>query len=119
MLRFVAIFAAIATSIGCASHVVSDAPSDRHAKLTVIGHPDFPNEEFGVNGVGDPFQFEPRPILYVPKGRRVIWYGCPGFVYTDSGPSVTYRFKAGASYELVCSDVIDGKVFIRHAGDGA
>ena len=121
MIKYLAIGASLIFLAGCASRatLIADTPSEGYAKLTVVGHPDFPEEEFGINGVGDPFQFKARQTIYIAKGRRSFWYGCPGFVYTDSGPSISYRFIGGESYELVCSNVVDGRVFIRPSGYGA
>ena len=74
------------------------AHSSRSLEASAEGH------AFGINGVGEPFQFEPRQTTYVSAGRRTVWYGCPGFVSMDFGPSVGHRFKAGQTYELRCSE---------------
>ncbi|MFH1600573.1 MAG: hypothetical protein ABIJ73_03680 [Pseudomonadota bacterium] len=90
---------------GCsARNIVSNVATTEHALLTVQDCELTPKQYCGINGVGeDPFQFEPRPSLYVKAGRREVWYACPGFVYTDTGPSIRYRFEPGKSYEVVCS----------------
>ena len=118
MSKILAISTSLIVLAGCSARApfVAESPSDGYAKLTVVGNPDSPGEEFGINGVGDPFQFKARPTVYLAKGRRVVWYGCPGFVYTDSGPSISHHFQAGESYELVCTG---GLAFIRRSGNGA
>ncbi len=104
--------------MGCISVAkqASDMPKDGYAKLALVGTSDYPGESFGINGVRDPNQFKARKIIYIAKGRRTVWYGCPGFVYTDSGPSITYRFKDGERYELVCTGP---RAIINHLGNDA
>ena len=59
---------------------------------------------FGLTGVdADPIDPPDRIGVYVPTGRRTIWYSCPNTPATNDNPHLTYDLAADGSYELVCA----------------
>lgn len=41
--------------------------------------------------------------VFIKAGKRTIGYLCPGWISTDAGPRLTYKFNAGISYILDCN----------------
>jgi hypothetical protein len=57
----------------------------------------------GIRAVdGNIFSRTIGSTVYVKSGRRVIGYDCPGWITTDSGPTLTYVFESGLDHMLDC-----------------
>jgi hypothetical protein len=64
-------------------------------------------KKFGGSGIhavdGHAFSNAIDSPIYVLEGRHVIGYLCPGWISVDAGPTLTFDFKAGATYVLDCN----------------
>ncbi|GAB3390352.1 hypothetical protein GCM10027432_28390 [Lysobacter fragariae] len=66
--------------------------------------PDTTGLPYGLTGVdAKSFDSPDRIGIYVPAGRRTIWYSCPNTPATNDSPHLTYDFAADGGYELVCA----------------
>lgn len=58
---------------------------------------------YGLDAIdGQPRYFGQRAAAEIPPGQRTILYSCPNAPDTGNASSLTYTFKPGHLYELVC-----------------
>jgi hypothetical protein len=58
---------------------------------------------YGIDFIdGNRNAFGQRVSTAVPAGTRTVWYTCPGEAPMSSGSRLSFDFKAGERYELVC-----------------
>jgi hypothetical protein len=79
------------------SFVEGDRPLDRGAGIYSVGNYNLPRE--------------PSLVVYVAPGYREIGYNCPGYIFVDGAPTVSYKFWGGEQYEIFCDK--NGKPVIR------
>ena len=95
----------LATS-GCATYSLADAAPPGFARLTFVAV-DGPAPRTRYNGlrsVGNTlFDLPGRDAAWVRPGQRSVGYACPGVIFMDWPPTLTYTFEPAGRYELVCN----------------
>ena len=72
------------------SYVAGDKPLESGSGIVSVGNYYFPNGY-------------PRTVYFAP-GKRDIGYYCPGPIYVDGPPTISYNFLGGQQYEFYCKN---------------
>lgn len=60
---------------------------------------------YGMTAVdSQPLILDQRATTRVASGLRTVWYSCPNESKMTGGSRLSFNFKAGEVYELVCRD---------------
>lgn len=89
---------------GCASYSSADAPPPGFARLTFVpgdGKPSSPGYT-GIQAVGKTPIHPGLDAVWLRPGKRSVGYACPGVIFMDWPPTITYTFEQGRRYELAC-----------------
>jgi hypothetical protein len=78
------------------SYVAGDLPLEPGSGIVSVGSYYFP---YGYSRV-----------VHLAPGKREVGFYCPGFIYVDGPPTISYNFVGGQSYELYCQK---GQAHIR------
>ncbi|MEI7038322.1 hypothetical protein [Fulvimonas yonginensis] len=70
------------------AYVAGDKPLEPGSGIVSVGNYYFPDGY-------------PR-IVHLAPGEREVGFYCPGQIYVDGPPTITYDFVGGQSYELFC-----------------
>lgn len=104
---------------GCAGFLHNPPPQATQlaAELSYV-EGDTPLEPgLGIVSVGNYYFPHGYPtVVYLAPGKRDIGYYCPGDIYVDGPPTISYDFIGGQSYELYC---LGGQGHIRLAHGSA
>ena len=58
---------------------------------------------YGMSAVDSlPLVLDQRSSTRVASGLRTVWYSCPNELAMAGGSRLSFDFKAGGTYELVC-----------------
>jgi hypothetical protein len=60
---------------------------------------------YGMTAVdSQPLILDQKVTTRVASGLRTVWYSCPNEAQMSGGSRLSFNFKAGQAYELVCRD---------------
>ena len=98
---------------GCTGFLRSPAPetTELAASLSYVAG-DLPLEPgSGIVSVGSYYFPHGYPtVVHLAPGKREVGFYCPGLIYLDGPPTISYNFVGGQSYELFCQK---GRAHIR------
>jgi hypothetical protein len=98
---------------GCAGWLHSPSPgaTELAAPLSYVAG-DLPLEPgSGIVSVGSYYFPHGYPrLVHLAPGKREIGFYCPGQIYVDGPPTISYNFVGGQNYELYCQK---GRAHIR------
>jgi hypothetical protein len=94
-----------AASTGCTTYTFADTAPPGFARLSFVAT-DGAAARQGYDGLWSvgTASFAPpgRTSVWVRPGERSVGHVCPGVIFVDWPPTLTYTFEPGGRYELVC-----------------
>lgn len=92
----------VACLYGCASDPGLNTP----ANSSLLSLPPSPGSKHIDGGIVtiDHFRMAGAPVAMVriPAGVHRVGYRCPGWLYMDMSPVLTFTFKGGVDYRMSC-----------------
>ena len=86
--------------ISCAS--TSPASKELAATLIFVRGDNPADKTSGIYSIGDYSLPLVSVQVNVAPGLRNIGYNCPGYIFVDGPPSVSFKFEGGLTYEMAC-----------------
>ena len=106
------LFVSALAAIGGQSTPASQSPQPQQASLSFVSQDQIlAGITYGIDAIdAQPQVFGRRLSANVSAGQKTIWYSCPNEPQVAGGSRITFDFKAGSRYELVCRSGKDAEI---------